>query len=95
MTRLFVGNLSYGAEERDLRELFGAYGALEGAEVVRDRVTGNSRGFGFVTFLMSDDAERAIEEIDGADFKGRPLRVERASEKPQGRTFAQPQPRRR
>jgi len=78
MTRVFVGNLSYDADEHDLRGLFSAAGALEGIEIVRDRQTGNSRGFGFVSFMMSSDAERAVEDLNGQDLKGRPLRLELA-----------------
>jgi len=53
--------------------------------VIRDRETGRSRGFGFVTYLNGDDADRAVQEMDGQEFEGRTIKVERASERGSGR----------
>lgn len=77
-SRLFVGNLDFGAMDQDLADLFGPFGALVSAKVLTDRDTGRPRGFGFVEFQTSGDANRAIEALDGQDFRGRSLRVNEA-----------------
>ena len=73
---LYVGNLSYNCTADDLRELFGHHGAVTSAQVVSDRETGRSRGFGFVE--MADGGEAAIGALNGADFQGRTLTVNEA-----------------
>jgi RNA recognition motif-containing protein len=73
---LYVGNLSYGCTADDLRELFSQHGAVTSAQVVSDRETGRSRGFGFVE--MSDGGEGAIGALNGAEFQGRTLTVNEA-----------------
>ena len=75
---IYVGNLPFSTAGADLETLFTEYGQVDSAAVISDRETGRSRGFGFVE--MSDDAEarKAIEELDGADFDGRNLRVNEA-----------------
>lgn len=72
---IFVASLSYQVSEADLRELFEEYGTVSSAKIITDRETGRSKGFGFVE--MDDDAEgqRAIEELNGAEFDGRTLAV--------------------
>jgi cold-inducible RNA-binding protein len=77
--RLFVGNLSFRLSDEELREAFGRVGAVERAEVVRDRFDGRSRGFGFVEMARPEDAAAAIEDLNGADLAGRPMRVEAAT----------------
>jgi RNA recognition motif-containing protein len=78
--KIYVGNLPWSAAEADLRDLFGPFGSVTSAAVVTDRETGRSRGFGFVE--MDDAAaDKAIQELDGRDFGGRPLRVNQAQEK--------------
>lgn len=84
MTKLYVGNLSYEVTERELRDAFAAHAAVEGAELLRDRKTGQPRGFGFVTLAMESDVESVIEAMNGAELRGRPLRVERAKERASG-----------
>ncbi len=79
MTKVFVGNLSFQACEADLRELCARYGKLESVEIVHDKTSGKSKGFGFVGFAMSNDAESAVKELSGREFMGRDLRVEIAN----------------
>ena len=79
--RLYVGNLSYGTTELELREVFGQIGAVTDAKVVMDRETGRPRGFGFVE-MSSADAQRAMQSLNGKDFGGRPLKVNEAQDKP-------------
>ena len=75
--KLYVGNLPFSTSSEDLNRLFAPHGAVESAEVVTDRDTGRSRGFGFVE-MGDEDARRAIEELDGADIDGRRLTVNEA-----------------
>ena len=74
-SNLYVGNLSFDVNEDELRELFEAQGEVVSAKVITDRETGRPRGFGFVEMGQSEDAQKAIESLDGQDFKGRPLKV--------------------
>ena len=78
---IYVGNLAYDATEEQLQEMFAEFGQVESASVVLDRVTGRSRGFGFVQ--MPDDAEgtKAIEELNDKEINGRALRVSQARPK--------------
>ena len=77
--RLFVGNLSWGTTDQSLGEAFGCAGAVTDAKVITDKYTGRSRGFGFVTFATPDEAQRAIQELNGRDVDGREIRVDVAS----------------
>lgn len=79
-TKLYVGNLPYDATEEELSQLFGAKGDLKSVNIVRDRYTQRSRGFGFVEYAASEQAERAKAELNGAPMKGRPLRVDSAQD---------------
>jgi RNA recognition motif-containing protein len=74
--RLYVGNLAFAATADDLRELFSQYGSVTSADVITDRETGRSRGFGFVE--MADGGEAAIEALNGQDMQGRALTVNEA-----------------
>jgi RNA recognition motif-containing protein len=76
--KLFVGNIEWGATEEDLKELFGQYGEVEEAIIIKDRMSGRSKGFGFVTFAEDADAEKAIEALNGQDLNGRELVVNEA-----------------
>lgn len=76
--KLFVGNLDWGVRGEDLMELFTQHGAVEEAIVISDKFSNRSKGFGFVTFTNDEEGEKAIEELNGADFKGRPLVVNEA-----------------
>lgn len=75
---IYVGNLSYSTTDEDLGEMFGKYGQVGRAVVVKDRVTGRSRGFGFVEIASDADARKAIEGLNGADLQGRALTVNEA-----------------
>ncbi|MBD3334417.1 MAG: RNA-binding protein [Candidatus Eisenbacteria bacterium] len=77
-SKLYVGNLSYDAGEDELRELFSAYGEVVSAKVISDRETGRPRGFAFVELAQAEDAQKAIEELNGKDFMGRSLKVNMA-----------------
>jgi len=73
--RLFLRNLPYTATEDDLRELFAPFGQTTDVHIVLDRMTGMSKGFAYVTFMMPEDAERAAAELDSRDFQGRLLHI--------------------
>ncbi|HUN58014.1 MAG TPA: RNA-binding protein [Candidatus Binataceae bacterium] len=73
--RLYAGNLNFDLDDDSLRELFARFGGVERAEVMKDRWTGLSRGFAFVDMMTAEDAEAAINELDGAEVMGRVLKV--------------------
>ena len=81
-TRLYVGNLSYNTTGDTIREIFGAHGQVTDVHVVMDRETGRPRGFAFVTMGSPAEAEAAINEVNGQNVDGRPLRVNQAEERP-------------
>ena len=74
-SKLYVGNLPFEVSDDDLQELFAAHGAVVSAKVITDRETGRARGFGFVEMEQAEDAQKAIQSLDGQDFKGRNLKV--------------------
>ncbi len=76
--KLFVGNLDWGMTNEELQALFAEYGEVEEAVIIMDRMTGRSRGFGFVTFVNDDDADKAIEGLNETDVKGRNIAVNEA-----------------
>jgi len=76
--KLYVGNLSYGMSSADLEGLFSAHGTVQSAEVISDRDTGRSKGFGFVEMSTDAEAQAAINELNGKDIQGRPLTVNEA-----------------
>ncbi len=82
--KLYVGNLSYSTTESDLRELFGAYGAVDSVAVITDRDSGRSKGFGFVEFGNDAEAQAAISALNGKDVGGRALTVSQARPKTEG-----------
>jgi RNA recognition motif-containing protein len=75
---IYVGNLVWECTADDLLALFQAHGTVARAQVITDRETGRSRGFGFVEMNDDGEAQKAIEALNGADFKGRPLTVNEA-----------------
>lgn len=85
MTNIYVGNLPYDATEEQLRELFGAHGSVERVNLITDRMTGQSRGFGFVEMVDQAAAEAAIEAINGTELNGRTLNVNVARPKTEHR----------
>jgi RNA recognition motif-containing protein len=74
-TNIYVGNLAFSTDSDALRALFAEYGEVTSAQVIQDRDTGRSRGFGFVEMASSADAEKAISETNGASIDGRQLTV--------------------
>jgi RNA recognition motif-containing protein len=83
MTKIYVGNLPFSANESEIRALFGQHGTVESVSLITDRETGRPRGFGFVEMARAD-ATRAIENLNGKDMGGRPLRVNEAQERTAG-----------
>jgi len=79
--KLYVGNLSYSVDDSELKEMFNQYGTVESANVISDRESGRSKGFGFVEMSSSDEAQAAIEGLNGQSQQGRALTVNEA--KPQ------------
>lgn len=75
---IFVGNLNFETRDDGLRQAFSAYGTVDTAQVVMDRETGRSRGFGFVEMPNADEARKAIAALNGSDLSGRPLTVNEA-----------------
>jgi RNA recognition motif-containing protein len=75
---IYVGNLSFGVTDDQLRAAFEAHGEVTSAQVIQDRETGRSRGFGFVEMPSDDEARAAIEGLNGQDLDGRPVRVNEA-----------------
>ncbi|CAL1707796.1 unnamed protein product [Somion occarium] len=75
MSKLYIGNLSWNTTDETLRDAFGQYGSVTDSIVMRDRETGRSRGFGFVTFSSEDEANAAISGLNEADLDGRRIRV--------------------
>jgi RNA recognition motif-containing protein len=81
MSKLFVGNLPFSADEASVRTLFAQHGTVDSVAVIMDRETGRSRGFAFVE-MPQDDATRAIQSLHGQDMDGRALKVNEAQDKP-------------
>lgn len=76
--KLFVGNLSWNTKDDSLQALFAAIGTVTSAQVITDRYTGRSRGFGFVEMSSDEEAEKAIAELNGKDLDGRQITVNEA-----------------
>jgi RNA recognition motif-containing protein len=83
MTKIYVGNLPFSADESEIRTLFSQHGTVESVNVITDRDTGRPRGFAFVEMSRAD-ASRAIQNLNGKDMGGRPLRVNEAQERTGG-----------
>jgi RNA recognition motif-containing protein len=75
---IYVGNLPFDAQDSDLRALFADFGTVTSASVITDRDTGRSRGFGFVELADQELANKAIQKLDGSEWKGRNLTVNEA-----------------
>jgi len=90
MTKIFVGSLPYSTTSQELQEMFEKFGQVISATVVMDKFTGQSRGFGFVEMQNDDEANKAIQELNGSDMNGRALACSVArprEERPQGDSF--------
>lgn len=79
--KLYVGNLSFGTTEMELRELFGQFGTVAEAKVVMDRETGRPRGFAFVEMSTDAEAAQAIDQLSGRELDGRTINVSEARER--------------
>jgi len=85
---IYVGNLSYETTEEDLRLAFGEFGAVESVNIIKDKFSGQSKGFGFVEMPSKAEGQSAIDGLNGKETKGRTLKVNEArprTEKPGGR----------
>ncbi len=83
-TRIYVGNLPYSADNAQLSQMFSAYGDVVDARVITDRDSGQSKGFAFVEMSTEESASRAITELNGTMLDNRALRLDAASERPNG-----------
>ena len=82
--KVYVGNMSYETSQSDLETMFGAHGTVESAQIINDRDTGQSKGFGFVEMSSDAEAQTAIGALDGQDSGGRALKVNEAKPRPAG-----------
>jgi len=82
--KLYVGNLSYSIDDGSLQQLFAAHGSVQSAQVIMDRDTGRSKGFGFVEMGTDAEAQAAIQALNGAEVEGRTLTVNEARPKTEG-----------
>ena len=76
---IYISNLSYGVDDADLNTLFAEYGEVTSAKVIMDRETGRSRGFGFVEIADEAMGQKAIDELNGAEYEGRQMVVKEAT----------------
>jgi len=82
--KIYVGSLSYKATEEDLKKEFESFGQVESVNIIKDRYSGESRGFGFVEMPNKDEAQSAIEGLNGRELKGRKLSVNEARPRSEG-----------
>jgi RNA recognition motif-containing protein len=80
--KIYVGNLPYETTEEQLQEAFSAFGEISSVSILKDRDTGESRGFGFIEMPNNDEANAAIEAMDENDSLGKPLKVQESKPKP-------------
>ncbi len=78
---IFIGSLPYSIKENDLKEFFEEYGEVSSARIITDKMSGRSKGFGFVEMSDDDAAKKAIEELNGAEVEGRTIIVNEAQER--------------
>ncbi len=81
---IYVGNLSFDVTEDDLRSAFEAFGKVDTVNIIKDRESGRPKGFGFVEMSSGEEAKKAIEAMNGKEFKGRAMNVNEARPKPEG-----------
>ena len=82
--KLYVGNLAYSVSDSDLQAMFAPHGSVQSAQVIMDRDTGRSKGFGFVEMSSDEEAQAAIAALNGQERDGRALTVNEARPKPEG-----------
>jgi RNA recognition motif-containing protein len=87
MTNIYVGNLPWSTTEDELRDTFAAYGSVSSVAIIKDRNTGRSRGFGFVEMDSPEEAQAAINGLNGADMGGRDLKVNEARPREENRGY--------
>jgi RNA recognition motif-containing protein len=75
---IYVGNLNYNLSEDELGKVFSTYGEVASVKIIRDKYTDQSKGFGFIEMANDADAQKAIDELNGTEVKGRELRVNQA-----------------
>lgn len=83
-SKLFIGGLAWGTDEKTLRDAFAGFGEVTDVRIITDRDTGRSRGFGFVSFNSEGEAQAALQEMDGRDLAGRTIRVDYATDRAAG-----------
>jgi RNA recognition motif-containing protein len=83
--KIYVGNLSYEATEEDLQEAFEAFGEVASVEIIKDKFSGRSKGFGFVEMPAAAEAQSAIADLNGTELRGRALRVDKARPRSENR----------
>ena len=81
---LYIGNLSYAPRDNDLKALFEEIGEVSSAKIIMDRISGRSKGFGFVEMTNDDEARKAIENLNGYSFNNREITVSEARPRPEG-----------
>ncbi|MGH7818840.1 MAG: RNA recognition motif domain-containing protein [Candidatus Binatia bacterium] len=82
--RIYVGNLPYQLTDEELRDVFAQHGQVDSATVIRDKFSGQSKGFGFVEMTNREEAEAAIATLNGSDLQGRRMNVNEARPRPEG-----------
>lgn len=78
---IFIGSLHFGLKEDELREIFENYGTVDSVKIITDKYTSRSKGFGFIEMPNDDEAQNAIDELNGSDIKGRTVNVNKARER--------------
>jgi RNA recognition motif-containing protein len=78
--KLYVGNLKFDMTDQELEEAFAPYGEIISATIVMDRISGRSKGFGFVEFAKDEDADEARDALNGKELKGRTVKIDNASD---------------
>ena len=78
---IYAGNLHYEVSEDELREIFENFGEVSSAKIIFDRFSGRSKGFGFVEMPNDDEAQKAIDELEGSEVQGRTMKVNKARER--------------
>ena len=91
---IFIGNLARDASEEELKEAFAAFGEVASVAIIKDKFSGESKGFGFVEMPAREAAQAAIAELNGKPFKGRPLTVNEARPREEGKRGSRPPDRR-
>lgn len=76
--KVYVGNLPFSVDDNELKEIFSSYGEITEAIVIKDKYSGRSKGFGFVTFADKESADKAVSEMNEKEVQGRPIKVSEA-----------------